>query len=255
MGAGCDSNPPRQSSASSSSAPADALTGTSWTLSTFQNGSQQAAPAAATPAASLAFTRGGNVNGSTGCNQFSGTYTVTAAKISIHVGPMTQIACADPSLQAQETAIVQGLPKVTGFEVNGSDLALTDANDLLLFTYSANPTGLAGTSWNVTGVNTGTGVESSAATEKLTAEFTIGGLFTGFGGCNNLSAPYETLGADGVSISQLSSTMLTCPSDATMLEARYRTALERVATFEIIGDQLTLRASDGTTQVTANRSG
>jgi heat shock protein HslJ len=251
---GCDSNGPPKGSASSSSAPADALTGTAWTLLTYQDASRQAAPAAAIPPATLTFARGGNLNGSTGCNQFSGTYSLTGAKLTLTLGPMTQIACADPGLQAQETAIVQGIPKVTGFEITGSDLALSDANDLLLFSYSANSTALQGTAWKVTGLNTGKAVESTAAIQTLTANFTIGGLFTGFGGCNNLSATYATSGAVGVSISQLTSTSLPCPKDAAPLEARYRSALARVATYEINGDQLTLRATDGTTQVTATRS-
>jgi heat shock protein HslJ len=57
-------------------------------------------------------------------------------------------------------------------------------------------------------------------------------------------------GADGLSITKLTSTKQACADDAMTLEDQYVAALGQVATYELSGDRLTLRDSNGSTQVT-----
>src|SRR6478672_7888201 len=96
--AACGSDTPAATSgASSSSSGGGALAGTSWALSSYQGPDGNAGvPAVPDANAPLAFTTDGTVNGSTGCNQFSGSYTESGNSLSIELGPMTQIACANP---------------------------------------------------------------------------------------------------------------------------------------------------------------
>src|SRR5262249_51918040 len=147
-----------------------ALQGTSWNLATFraQNAMK---PASTSAAASLTFAAAGQLNGSTGCNNFSGTYTTSGSALTIKLGPMTKVGCP-PDLDEQESAITTNLPKVTGYTISAGVLTLTGANAVALFTYRAASTGLTGTRWKVTGVNNGNGaVTTTTLTEKLTALF------------------------------------------------------------------------------------
>lgn len=230
--------------------PSGGLAGTAWVLASYQGSSGSAVPAAPRATASLAFDRSNAVAGSTGCNSFSGTYTSTAQTLSIALGPMTQMACSSPLIQAQETAITVLLDQATDFQVIDDQLMLTGAHSAVLLTYGAGPVGLEGTSWNVTGVNNGNGgVETTAAAENLRATFGPSVAFTGFGGCNDLSGTYVTTGVAGVAITGLTLTKKTCAAGVDSLESQYIAALSRVSTSAIAGDMLTLRDPAGAAQV------
>ena len=147
------------------------LAGTSWVLDTYQGPGGNSVPATPKSNATLGFDDQGNVGGSTGCNQFSGTYTVDGDSLTIQLGAMTQMACTNPLVTAQETAVTTLLGKVTGFTVTADSLSLTDDSGELL-AYSAGITDLEGTAWVATGVNNGNNaVQSTSLTDKLTATF------------------------------------------------------------------------------------
>ena len=151
----------------------------------------------------------------------------------------------------QESSLLQLLAQVARYTVSADRLSLQGADGATLLTHTAGPTGLTRTSWSVTGVNNGSGgVETTAGTEQLPADFGPEGAFTAFGGCNNLSDTYQVSGGTGVTISGLASTRKTGAADVNDLESRYTAALGRVATYDIAGDQLTLRDAAGETQVT-----
>ena len=205
--------------------------------------------------ATLVFAANDKLSGSTGCNSFAGTYTASGSQLTIALGPMTQKACTDPALIAQESAVTRQLPMVTAYTMGGGVLRMTGAGGTELFTYNAAATSLEGTSWKVTGVNNGKGaVEATSLTEKLTANFDKANAFTGFGGCNQLRGAYTLAGTNGVSLGPLASTKKTCGSAVDQLEGQYATALSHVASFEIAGTTLTLRDSTNATQVTAERA-
>ena len=203
----------------------------------------------------LAFASEGKLTGSTGCNSFSGSYTSSGSKLTITLGAMTQRACVDPVLNAQESAIVEQLSKVTAYTISDDVLSLTGSGGTQLFTYKAAATSLTGSAWNVTGVNNGKGaVESTTLTEKLTANFGENGSFSGFGGCNQLNGSYKLSGTNGLSIGPLMSTKKTCGTAIDQLEAQYSAALDHVANYEINGATLTLRDNSNAAQVVAHRS-
>jgi len=209
-------------------------------------------PAAKTSGPSLAFATLGKLSGSTGCNSFSGNYKTSGSKMTITLGPMTQIACADRTLSAQESAIIDQLPTVATYTINSDVLTLTDISHAELFTYKAAANTLAGTAWDITGVNNGKGaVEASNLTEKLTASFAANDMFSGFGGCNQLNGPYQLTGPQGLSIGPLTSTLKTCGSAVDQLEAEYKAALGHVSRYELKAGTLTLRDDNNTTQITA----
>lgn len=225
------------------------LVNTVWTLSSVVIDGTDT-PSAAT--ASLEFAAQGALSGSTGCNQFSGTYVQLNEELTIEVGPMTLAACSDPSLEAQETAILAALRDVATI-ASGADgeLILQNADGDPLATYTPGLSSLEGTSWTATGVNNGQGaVESNALTETVTADFGAGGALSGLSGCNNYNATYEVTDDGGITISAIATTRKACDDAAMTLETQYLAALEAAATYTITGDSLTLRDADGSMQAT-----
>lgn len=229
------------------------LVGTSWALATYRARGAMVG-ASKESAASLVFGEQGKLSGSTGCNSFSGTYTTAGTNLTVVLGPMTQKACMNPALAAQEAAITAQLPTVRMYRISGTVLTLATSANSELFTYNAAPTSLSGTHWRVTGVNNGKGaVETTTLTEKLTASFGTDKTFSGFGGCNQLTGPYTLSGTSGVKIGPLAATRKTCGTAVDQLESQYATALSHAVKYELAGTTLTLRDDNNATQVTAQQ--
>ena len=141
-------------------------------------------------------------------------------------------------------AAVDSFDSVTGLQLM--------ADDATVLNYAADSVGLAGSSWQATGINNGKGgVESSASTGKVTATFNAEGGVSGNGGCNTYTADYTTSGRRGLTIGPAISTMMACePPDVMSTEQQYFAALDKVATYDRTGNQLTLRDASGAIQVT-----
>jgi heat shock protein HslJ len=209
-------------------------------------------PAVEAVTASLSFAPVGQLSGTTGCNSFAGSYTARGSTLKVTLGAMTTKACADPAEAAQEAALTTLLPTVSTYSLAGTELTLAGGDGASLLVYTANASGLEGSSWTITGVNNGRGaVESTTLTEGLTASFSPDGSFHAFGGCNQLTGSYATTGSTAIAIGPLTSTHKTCSAEVDDLEMEYITALGKVATFEITGTALTLRDRGGAAQVTA----
>ena len=230
----------------SASTPATELAGTNWVLSSAVIDDEDVASAGV---AALDFGTDGTLSGTTGCNNFSGTYEQDGDDLSIELGPTTLAACTDAALTAQEQAILEGLPEVESFRAT-PQLELLDGDDDTLLIYDPDTAGLEGTSWTATGVNNGSAVESNQLTEMISAEFRSGGVITGNSGCNEYNGSYATSGTDGLSITDVAGTLKAC-DDATMtLEGQYLAALGNTATYQLSGGTLTLLDSSGAIQAT-----
>lgn len=240
-------------SSSSGSGTALSLTGTAWVLASRQGttGTTVQVVPGSTPTLDLT-AKTSAVTGSTGCNQFTGTFTQSGVNLTIMLGPMTKRACTSPLLAAQESSILDLLPKVTGYHTGSAGLVLTGPGNATLLTYKAGLKGLEGTSWIATGVNNGKGaLVSQAGVEKLTADFGANDQFSGSNGCNQLGGTWTTTGDSGLKISVVGSTMMACADPAVdALSTEYTAALGKVTTYDIKGDVLTLRDSTGAMQVT-----
>ncbi len=240
---------------SESAAPAADLSGTSWNLTSYA-GADGAAVAAVTgnALASLTFAADGSYAGSTGCNRIAGTYTQDGSTLTIESGPMTKMACTGPVVE-QEAAIVAALPQVASF-TSGEALVLLSAEGAELLTYAPGIAGLAGTSWQATGINNGKeAVVAQAGTEKATIAFADDGTVSGSGGCNTFAGGYTTTDPDGLTFGPLASTQMACEEAAMQIEQEYLAALGNVATYQLEGNTLTLRDASGATQVTYVQAG
>lgn len=103
------------------SLPLDALTSGSWELSELFGSAVQAADyMKGLP--NMAFSEDGKFTGSTGCNQFTGDYSLEGAALKVNPGAMSKMACPGDG----EALFLNAISKVAGAKVDGDKLTLLD---------------------------------------------------------------------------------------------------------------------------------
>ena len=108
-----------------------ALAGTPWLVTAYNNGRQAVVSVLADTELTALFGDEGSLTGSGGCNQFSTTYKVDGATISIDPAiAMTRRACA-PEIMDQEQEYLAALVSAATFRVGGTDLEMRTADDAL----------------------------------------------------------------------------------------------------------------------------
>ena len=219
-----------------------------WTLTSYLvDGTLQPVPSGASATAVFA---AGTVAGNSGCNQYTGSYTVDDPKLTIGPLATTMMACQPPASDL-ETAYLADMGKVASFARSATKLTLSDTSGAALLEYAPTPKGeLTGATWTATGVNNGKGgVVSTATTSQITAEFKADGTLSGNATCNTYRGTYTTDG-DKITIGPLVTTQMACDTaDLNAQEQEYLAALGNVATFSVSGGKLELRDAGGALQV------
>jgi heat shock protein HslJ len=107
-------------------APTDPLAG-AWTVTGYNNGAQAVVSPIAGTDLTVEFGPAGQVAGNSGCNSYSGPFTLDGSNLT--VGPLasTMMACAD-DVMAQETQFLTALQTPTTVEVSGPVVTLRAAN-------------------------------------------------------------------------------------------------------------------------------
>src|SRR4030095_2108881 len=103
----------------------------------------------------IQFNTDGTVAGSSGCNQYNGTYTASGSSLNINT-PLasTMMMCAQP-IMVQESAYQAALGTVKAYTIKGDKLTLFGPDNREIANYQAASQDLAGTSWQVIGYNNG----------------------------------------------------------------------------------------------------
>jgi heat shock protein HslJ len=81
----------------------------------------------------ITFNVDGTLIGNSGCNGYSGSYTVEGNQITFSPIVSTRMLC-DKAIMEQETAIHQVLTNTASFKIEGNQLTLTNNDRLLVFT-------------------------------------------------------------------------------------------------------------------------
>ncbi len=232
---GCSSNGAVVGGASTGS-----LTGKVWALTTL-NGKTTAPNAGI----SALFTTNGKVSGSSGCNQYSTSYTTSGSNITITAPAASTMMMCEQAVMDQETAYLKALGDAKTYAIHGDQLTLSGADKTILAVYQAQGQDLAGTSWEAIGYNNGKqAVTSVSAGSAIAANFGKDGQLTGNGGCNDYNGPYKVNG-NQISIGPLAATMKACEQAVMDQETLYLAALQTAATYQIEGKTLELRDKDG----------
>ena len=153
-------------------ATAEALQATTWVLTSYADNKTGDLTAASATSVGTAKFDGRQVAGSTGCNQFSGSYTL-GADGAISFGPMatTRMAC-NADLTAQEQGFLDGLTAARQAVVADKALQLlNDKEDTILLFSPPKGAVLEGASWNVLNYRTPTAVTSSILGADITMQF------------------------------------------------------------------------------------
>ena len=202
------------------------------------------------------FGEDGKVGGSSGCNSYTTTYSVSGKKISFgEQVASTMMACPDPVMQ-QERDYIEALSSTATFEIDEDVLILYDADGNAIAKFGAISQALEGSSWQVIGYNNGKGgVVSVIIGTEITADCGEDGQLTGNASCNNYFAPYETEG-ENITIGPAGSTRMACqePEGIMEQEQQYLAALETAATYKITGLDMEMRTSEGSLVATFRRA-
>jgi uncharacterized lipoprotein YbaY/heat shock protein HslJ len=117
------------------------LAGTSWRLESYGPVNAQMAAVADKPA-TLTFDVNGKAGGSTSCNGFGGSYSISGDKITFGTLIGTLIACEDP-LGPQDRAVLATLKGTTRYELAGGALRIfsEDGGQMLEYRAAASVSG------------------------------------------------------------------------------------------------------------------
>ncbi|MCP4164535.1 MAG: META domain-containing protein [Chloroflexi bacterium] len=222
------------------------LDGKLWVLESYLNGDGEIVPIFPGTRPTAEFEEGG-IAGSTGCNQYSGSYETSGNNIAIEIGPVTMRACPE-QVSAQETDYLAALANAATYEISGEQLQMADADGQVVLTYRVDhPVPLVNTDWQLLSYNNGKGgLVSSLNTESITALFDDEGALSGFSGCNNYTGAYEA-DETNIEIGPVASTEKMCadPQGVMEDETGYLAALSMVSTYEIQGEELTMYNDEG----------
>lgn len=226
--------------------PTATLPGTSWLVTTIGG-----TPTLPDAPATITFGVDGTVSGASGCNQYTGGYTVEGNELTVSNLASTMMAC-EPEKMAQEQALTAALGSATSFSISESgELTIQGQAVIIAEPATAAPSaqgaaGLAGTSWVLADAAAALGAEP-AADAVPTIVFGADGTVSGSAGCNTFSGTYTSDGAT-VTFGPLASTKMACAEPAMTVEGAYLAALAGVTGFTIGADgNLTL---DGTVPLT-----
>ena len=113
-------------------AQSQALAGTSWNVTAYNNGKQGVESVFPSPKLTAVFDKSGNLSGFAGCNTYNATYKATAPKISIGPVSSTRKECASPAgVMTQEHAYLTALHTAATYRIEGSRLELRTATGAL----------------------------------------------------------------------------------------------------------------------------
>lgn len=221
---------------------------TVWQLSSYRNGNGDIVTAWGEAPATFQFAAG-QVTGTTGCNRFFSAYTVADGELAIAPGGSTLMACFPEALVQQESAIFVGMATVNDYELNADELQLLNSDGDVVFTLTPQVSAaLTNTAWTLTAYNNGRGgLVSPLLDTTLTATFDEADGLVGSAGCNTYRANFEH--ADHtLQIGAAASTRRLCSApDGTMQQEQvFLRLLAEVSTYDIDGNQLTLKDAAGT---------
>lgn len=213
------------------------LAGTSWQVEAMGG---TAIVAGSEP--QISFTQDGQINGTTGCNRFFGSYTQEGNALAFSGVGMTKMACMEEGIMGQEIAfgaILSGetQAKIDGFGnlvIRGQDGVSFSARPLSAAgdTAESDPAVLVGEAWQVEDINRGGIIDNTV----LALNFSEDGSVSGTTGCNNLAGTYSAAGT-AIIFSPLAMTRRACLAPALNdQEMKFTAALQGEMAWRLTAD-------------------
>ena len=203
-------------------------------------------------APSISFGEDGTASGSSGCNQWGGSYTFDGDTLELGEIAMTSMGCPPPADEV-ERAYMDALEQASRWRLEDEELVLLDGDNAELLRYqAASPVG----DWQAIGLLQGDAFTSLLAGTEITASFDEGGALSGSAGCNTYNSTYTTDGGT-IEIAEPSSTRMACPEPEGVMdqEAAYLAALPTVVGFRVERGVLELLNAEGSAVVSYTSGG
>jgi len=202
-------------------------------------------------APSISFGEDGTASGSSGCNQWGGSYTFDGDTLELGEIAMTSMGCPPPADEV-ERAYMDALQQANRWRLEGDELVLLDDDAELLRYGAASPVG----DWQATGLLQGDAFTSLQEGTEITASFDEDGALSGSAGCNTYNSKYTTDGGT-IEIAEPSSTRMACPEPEGVMdqEAAYLAALPTVVGFRVERGVLELLNAEGSAVVSYTSGG
>jgi heat shock protein HslJ len=233
-----------------------------WVLEYLSNEDKSAGHDMTASQITLQFVKDGTLSGFAGCNNYSGSYTVSGQKMTIGPLASTQKAC-EQTVMNNETKYLQQLSTVNAYNVNYSKLELSYSNGANTMTFipgsggtsqggtggqgAANtlPADIVQTTWTLQYFNTDAQAAGhDVSSSNITLKFETDGTLHGSGGCNDYNGTY-TVSNQQMTISALASTRKACEQAVMDQESLYFRLLPTVSSYLIDQGKLVLLYQDG----------
>jgi heat shock protein HslJ len=218
------------------------LEGTLWLLKTYTDNEGKESGLFPGSKITAAFEES-RLSGSSGCNQYFGSYQTDGGNLSIGEIGLTMMFCTPVELMDQEAEYLRALANISSYKIIGNQLVMANAEGQTILLYEIyEPATLNGTNWNILFYNNGKGgLTSPLAGTEITALFGQEGNLSGNTGCNNYMSDFK-VNDSAIEIGPVAATRMFCaePEGIMEQEGAYLAALEKAKWFEIKGDALTL---------------
>jgi polar amino acid transport system substrate-binding protein len=117
--------------------PSNPLANTNWAATNFYDAASGGVvgilPGTALTAS---FGEGGDISGSSGCNDFAGNYSADGSSLNISAGSTTRLACEVPKgIMEQEAAYLSALNSAAGFSMEAGELYILDGSGSAIIEY------------------------------------------------------------------------------------------------------------------------
>ena len=219
----------------------------------------------------LAFTDQGQAAGFSGCNRYTGPYTIEGGH-SLSLGPLaaTRKGCPPPLMEL-EGLTLRTLEAVEGVYVRDeSNMELYGPGERLLATFHRVGTAAAAGpqvgEWQLdefmpaalaeAGGELLEAVEALAADGMTAVTLNLGvdGQASGFSGCNRFTGEYKTNGESLLQVGNVAATTRACDGPGMEVESAYLQALSSVRRMQIIGSKLELLDGEGAQLLSYSRT-
>jgi putative lipoprotein len=197
---------------------------------------------------------GGRLRGFSGCNRFTGSYTLSGDRVSIGHQTHTVNTCSDAAVDVEQL-LKMAFEMPVRYQLLDGRLELVSEAGIDM-TFEAEPAhALEGVEWMVTLINAGKdGYVKPAAGTTVSFSFRGDGAVVGNSGCNLFKAPYRRDG-ERLVIEQAVATRKACKELNVMARERsVLDALAATATWTLRGELLDLVLANGERSLSAERA-
>jgi heat shock protein HslJ len=182
-----------------------------------------------------------------GCNSMNGGFQIDEGVLTAGPFAATMMACDEP-LMDQDTWLNDFLTSLPTIALDGPTLTLA-GGDTTITLEELQPTELIDTTWTVTGVVSNQAVSTVPAGSNASITIAPDGSVAVNSGCNTGSGTVEVTD-ETLTFGPIATTRRACADEAVnQLEASVLGVLQGEVTYEIEGDNLSLRSGDGADEI------